>query len=49
MNAAFKAIVDKAPACFMWRHKLLYGIANGVHYKPEPSDHIYGIDITMDK
>jgi peptide/nickel transport system substrate-binding protein len=49
MNAAFKEIVDKSAACFMWRHKLLYGIANGVNYKPEPADHIYGIDITMNK
>lgn len=49
LNAAFKAIEDQAPACFMWRHKLLYGIANSVNYKPEPAGHIFGVDITMNK
>jgi peptide/nickel transport system substrate-binding protein len=49
LNAAFKAIVDAAPACFMWRHKLIYGIAKSVDYKPQPSNHIFGTEITMAK
>lgn len=47
LNGAFKRIVDQAPACFMWRHKLLYGIAKNINYKPLPTGRIFGTDITV--
>ena len=47
MNAAFKMIVDDAPACFMWRHKLVYGMANNVHYTPQANGRVYGLKIRV--
>ena len=47
MNQAFQALVDKAPACFMWRHKLLYGVAKNVEHQPQPNGRIFGIDIAV--
>jgi len=45
LNAAFKKIVDAAPACFMWTHRMLYGISNGVEYKPNAGGRIFGTEI----
>lgn len=47
LNAAFKAIEDAAPACFMWRHHMLYGEAKTIEHKPTPSGRIFGIDIVV--
>jgi peptide/nickel transport system substrate-binding protein len=42
LNAAFKEIVDAAPACFVWKHNFLYGIAKSIDYKPDPGMRIFG-------
>ncbi|MCC6775885.1 MAG: ABC transporter substrate-binding protein [Hyphomicrobiales bacterium] len=42
LNAAFKAIVDAAPACFMWRHHMLYGGAKNVEYQPDAGGRVFG-------
>jgi peptide/nickel transport system substrate-binding protein len=47
LNAAFKAIQDAAPACFMWRHHMLYGQSKTIEHKPEPSGRIFGTDIVV--
>jgi peptide/nickel transport system substrate-binding protein len=47
LNAAFKAIVDAAPACFMWRHHLLYGENKSIEHKPTPSGRIFGTEIAV--
>ena len=47
LNAAFKEIVDAAPACFMWKHNFLYGIAKNIDYKPDPGMRIFGDAITV--
>lgn len=47
LNEAFEAIVDRAPGCFMWRHKLLYGLAKNVEHQPLPTGRIFGVDITV--
>ena len=47
LNAAFKAIEDAAPACFMWRHHILYGEGRGIEHAPTPSGRIFGTDITV--
>jgi peptide/nickel transport system substrate-binding protein len=47
LNAAFKAIVDAAPACFLWRHHMLYGESKNIEHKPEPSGRIFGTDIIV--
>jgi len=47
INQAFAEIVKEQPACFMWRHKLLYGISKSVAYKPTPTGRIWGSDIVV--
>lgn len=49
LNQAFAAIVDAAPACFMWRHQMLYGVANNVDHRPTPSGRIFGTAIAVKK
>ena len=40
-------LTDDAPACFLWRHKLLWGLNNRVDYKPLPDARIYGMDMAV--
>ena len=47
LNEAFRLIVEKQPACFMWRHKLLYGVAKNVDFQPSPSGRIFGVKISV--
>jgi peptide/nickel transport system substrate-binding protein len=49
LNAAFKAIEDAAPACFMWRHHMLYGQSKTIEHKPTPSGRIFGTEIVVKK
>jgi peptide/nickel transport system substrate-binding protein len=46
---AMSILTEDAPACFLWRHKLLWGINNRVDYKPLPDARIYGMDMTVKK
>jgi peptide/nickel transport system substrate-binding protein len=45
LNAAFKAIEDAAPGCFMWEHHMLYGESAGISHKPTPSGRVLGTEI----
>jgi peptide/nickel transport system substrate-binding protein len=49
LSQAMSIITEEAPACFMWRHKLLWGLNNRVDYKPLPDGRIFGLDIKMKK
>ena len=40
-------ITDMAPACFQWRHQLLWGMANNIEYQPPADARIYGMDISV--
>jgi peptide/nickel transport system substrate-binding protein len=40
-------ITDLAPACFMWRHQILWGMANNIEYDPPADLRIYGMDISV--
>jgi peptide/nickel transport system substrate-binding protein len=42
-------LTEDAPACFMWRHKLLWGLSNRIEYKPLPDARIYAIDMAVKK
>lgn len=44
---AMSLMTEEAPACFMWRHKLLWGLSNKVDYEPLPDSRIYGLHMTM--
>ena len=39
---AMSVITDEAPAHFLWRHQLLFGMAKNIDYRPLPSERIFG-------
>jgi peptide/nickel transport system substrate-binding protein len=49
LSQAMSIITEEAPACFMWRHKLLWGLNNRVEYKPLPDARIYAIEMAVKK
>jgi peptide/nickel transport system substrate-binding protein len=49
LSQAMSILTEDAPACFMWRHKLLWGINNRVDYKPLPDARIYAVDMAVKK
>jgi len=42
LSQAMSVITDDAPAHFLWRHQLLFGMAKNIDYRPLPSERIYG-------
>ena len=49
LSQAMSIITEDAPACFMWRHKLLWGLNNRVQYKPLPDGRIFGVEMKVTK
>lgn len=49
LSQAMSILTEEAPACFMWRHKLLWGLNNRIDYKPLPDGRIFGVDIKVKK
>jgi len=49
LSQAMSILTEDAPACFMWRHKLLWGLNNRVDYKPLPDSRIYAIEMAVKK
>ena len=49
LSQAMSILTDDAPACFMWRHKLLWGLNHRVEYKPLPDARIYAIEMAVKK
>lgn len=47
LSQAMSIITEEAPACFMWRHELLWGIADRVDYEPLPDARIYGLHMKV--
>lgn len=47
LRQAMSLITEEAPACFMWRHKMLWGQAKTVDYQPLPDGRIYGLDMKV--
>ncbi len=47
LTTAMELITDMAPACFQWRHQLLWGMANNIEYQPPADARIYGMDISV--
>jgi len=42
LGEAMSLITEEAPAHFLWRHQLLFGMAKNVDYRPLPSERIFG-------
>lgn len=49
LSQAMSILTEDAPACFMWRHKLLWGLSTKIDYKPLPDSRVYAIDMTVKK
>jgi peptide/nickel transport system substrate-binding protein len=47
LSQAMSILTEDAPACFLWRHKLLWGLNNRIDYKPLPDARIYAIDMAV--
>jgi hypothetical protein len=47
LNKAFDAILDSAPACFLWRYRNVYGVAKRIRLKARPDDLINPTDIAV--
>ena len=42
-------ITEEAPAHFLWRHQLLYGLGKNIEYKPRPNGRIFAEDIKLSR
>ena len=49
LSKAMSLLTEDAPACFLWRHKLLWGIHKRVDYKPLPDARIFAIDMKVQR
>ena len=49
LNQAINAILDDAPAHFLWHQKIQYGVAKGINIEVRPDHFVYGWLITVDK
>ena len=49
LSQAMSILTEDAPACFMWRHKLLWGLNKKVDYKPLPDSRVYAIEMAVKK
>jgi peptide/nickel transport system substrate-binding protein len=49
LSEAMSILTEEAPACFLWRHKLLWAINNRVEYQPLPDARVYGVEMTLKK
>jgi peptide/nickel transport system substrate-binding protein len=47
LGAAMAKITDEAPAHFMWRHQMAWGISKEIDYAPLPSSAINGWEISV--
>lgn len=47
LSDAMSLVTEEAPAHFLWRHQLLYGIAKDIEYKPRPNGRIFGEEIKL--
>ena len=47
LSDAMSLITEEAPAHFLWRHQLLFGMTKNIDYRPLPSERIYGVNIRV--
>ena len=49
LSDAMSLITEEAPAHFLWRHQLLYGLGKNIEYKPRPNGRIFAEDIKLSR
>lgn len=47
LQQAIGVINDEAPAAFLWRHQMAWGLSKSIEYTPEVTGYIYGTKIHM--
>jgi peptide/nickel transport system substrate-binding protein len=47
LQQAMSKITEEAPGHFMWRHKMAWGLAKNIDFKPTPSGEIWGWEIKV--
>ena len=47
LSQAMSLVTEEAPAHFLWRHQLLFGMTKNIDYKPLPSERVYGWNIKV--
>jgi peptide/nickel transport system substrate-binding protein len=47
LSEAMSLITEEAPAHFLWRHQMLYGVAKNIEFKPRPNGRVFGEDIKV--
>jgi peptide/nickel transport system substrate-binding protein len=47
LGRVMSLITDEAPAQFLWRHKLLWGVSNTIQWTPLPNEAIWAADIRV--
>jgi peptide/nickel transport system substrate-binding protein len=47
LQQAMGVINDEAPAVFLWRHQLAWGLSKSIDYAPEVNGYIYGAKIRV--
>ena len=47
LNQAFNLIQEDAPALFLWRVNMVYGLSNKVAFEPRSDERVFGLDITV--
>ena len=47
LSQAMRLVTEEAPAHFLWRHQLLFGMTKNIDYKPLPSERVYGWNIKV--
>lgn len=45
---AFDRIQEEAPAAFLWRIDVLYGVSNKIKFKPHSDERLFGTDIAVE-
>ena len=49
LSQVMSLVTEDAPAHFLWRHQLLFGMAKNVDYRPLPSERIYAWNMKVNK
>jgi peptide/nickel transport system substrate-binding protein len=47
LGEIFTVLVEEAPAHFLWRHQLLWGMTTNIEYTPRPDARIFAADIRV--
>ena len=47
LRAAMSKITEEAPASFMWRHKMAWGLQKNIDFQPAPTGEVWGWEVKV--